>query len=67
MPETRERFMVLEIKVSYLEKLASELNEVVVAQAADIEALQKQLRHLEKQAEASGAGREFPHEKPPHY
>lgn len=62
-----QRFVDLEVKLAYLEKLAQDLNDVVVAQALLIEDLQKRALLLEKQALAAGEGREFPHEAPPHY
>jgi uncharacterized coiled-coil protein SlyX len=62
-----ERFVRLEIKLAYLEKLTLELNEVVIAQGQVIDALNKRLSRLEGQVNTSTEGREFPHEKPPHY
>jgi uncharacterized coiled-coil protein SlyX len=62
-----ERFMRLEVKTAYLEKLTLELDGVVISQARLIDDLVKRLERLERQLHASGEGREFPHEKPPHY
>ena len=62
-----ERFMRLEVKLAYLEKLTLELNEVVIAQAQLIDGLNKRLSRLEGQVQSSTEGREVPHEKPPHY
>jgi uncharacterized coiled-coil protein SlyX len=62
-----ERFMRLEVKASYLEKLALDLNEVVIAQGQVIDELLKRVDRMERQVHSSSEGREFPHEKPPHY
>jgi len=62
-----ERFTRLEIKAAYLEKLAAELNEVVVSQALLIDDLVKRLIRLERQLQASAEERELPQERPPHY
>jgi len=62
-----ERFTRLEIKAAYLEKLAAELNEVVVGQAQLIDDLVKRLLRLERQLQASAEEREMPQERPPHY
>jgi uncharacterized coiled-coil protein SlyX len=62
-----ERFTRLEIKAAYLEKLALELNEVVVEQAQSLAELRKRLDRLERQLQASGEERELPQERPPHY
>ncbi len=62
-----ERFIRLEIKAAYLEKLASELNEVVVEQAQQLAELMKRLVRLERQLQAGAEERELPQERPPHY
>lgn len=62
-----QRFVDLEVKMAYLEQLANDLNEVVIAQANKIDELEKRALLLEKQAQEAGEGREFPHEAPPHY
>ena len=62
-----ERFVRLEIKAAYLEKLALELNEVVITQGRTINDLQKRVEHLERQLHTSGDNSSIPHEKPPHY
>ncbi len=63
----QERFVGIEVKLAYLEKLTHELNEVVVRQARALDELTKQVVALERQVRADGEGREFPHEPPPHY
>jgi uncharacterized coiled-coil protein SlyX len=62
-----ERFISLEVKMAYLEKTMHDLNEVVVAQARHIDDLIRRLGQLEKHVRADSEGREFAHEKPPHY
>jgi uncharacterized coiled-coil protein SlyX len=57
----------LEVKAAYLEKLASELNEVVISQAQLIEELRARLDRVERQLRAGGDDEAIPHEKPPHY
>lgn len=62
-----ERFVRLEIKATYLEKLAQELNEVVITQGRALVDLQKRLELLERQLHTGGDDVVIPHEKPPHY
>lgn len=62
-----ERFVRLEIKAAYLEKLALDLNEVAITQGRTIVDLQKRLEHLERQLHTTGDDVAIPHEKPPHY
>jgi uncharacterized coiled-coil protein SlyX len=64
---SEERFTRLEIKAAYLEKLASDLNDVVVGQAQLLDELVGRLRRLERQLQASSEERELPQERPPHY
>ena len=63
----QERFVRLEIKAAYLEKLALDLNEVVITQGRTINDLQKRVEHLERQLHTNGDDISIPHEKPPHY
>lgn len=62
-----ERFVRLEVKAAYLEKLALDLDEVVVAQGQLIEELTQRLGQLERQLQASAEPTELAHEPPPHY
>ena len=62
-----ERFVRLEIKAAYLEKLASDLNEVVIAQGQLIDELRARLTRVERQQRAGEDDEAIPHEKPPHY
>jgi uncharacterized coiled-coil protein SlyX len=62
-----ERFVRLEEKAAYLEKLALDLNEVVIRQAQELDELHTRLERLERQQRAGEDDQSIPHEKPPHY
>lgn len=62
-----ERFVRLEVKCAYLEKLALDLNEVVIAQGQLIDDLGIRLERAERQLRAGPEDESMPHEKPPHY
>lgn len=62
-----ERFVRLEEKCAYLEKLALDLNEVVIAQGQLIDELVGKLDGLERQMRAGPDDEAIPDEKPPHY
>ena len=62
-----ERFVRLEEKCAYLEKLALDLNEVVIAQGQLIDELMGRLDRVERQVRAGPDDEAIPHEKPPHY
>jgi SlyX protein len=67
---TDARLTELEIKASYSEDLLDRLNEVVVRQQAQIEALQRELVRWREQALAAPqqpAFRSLRDELPPHY
>lgn len=64
---TEERFVRLEIKCAYLEKLALDLNEVVIAQGQLIDELVGRLDRAERQLRAGADSDTIPDEKPPHY
>ena len=59
--------MRLEVKAAYLEKLARDLDEVVVAQSRQIDDLQNRLERLERQLRSGEDDERVPDEKPPHY
>jgi uncharacterized coiled-coil protein SlyX len=61
-----ERFMRLEVKAAYLEKLALDLNEVVISQGQLLDELFKRIDRLERQPHASSDDVEIPNERPPH-
>lgn len=60
-----ERFMALEVKVAYLERLAGELSDVVAAQDRQLDELVRRLAGFEKQMAA--ATPDPPDGPPPHY
>jgi uncharacterized coiled-coil protein SlyX len=62
-----ERFVRLEEKAAYLEKLALDLNEVVIRQAQELDELLVRLERIERQQRAGRDDESIPHEKPPHY
>jgi uncharacterized coiled-coil protein SlyX len=64
---SEQRFVRLEIKAAYLEKIAEELNEVVIAQSQQIGELKKRVDQLERQLQAGAEDRELSHDRPPHY
>jgi uncharacterized coiled-coil protein SlyX len=64
---TDERFVRLEVKVAYLEKLALDLEEVVIAQGNLIDELKGRLVRIERQLRSGDDDERIPDEKPPHY
>ena len=62
-----ERFVRLEVKAAYLEKLALDLNEVVIKQGQLIDELEGRLGLIERQLRAGVEDERIPDEKPPHY
>lgn len=62
-----ERFVLLETKIAYYEKTNQDLNEVVIAQGREIDALRLRLQVLERQLRSLDEGESMPHERPPHY
>jgi uncharacterized coiled-coil protein SlyX len=62
-----ERFVRLEVKAAYLEKVALDLNEVVIAQGQLIDELRSRLGQVERQLGAGEDDERIPDEKPPHY
>lgn len=62
-----ERFVRLEEKAAHLEKLALDLNEVVIRQAQELDELLARVERLERQQRAGQDDESIPHEKPPHY
>ena len=59
----------LEIKISYLESIAAELNEVVIEQNKEINHLKVQIEKLEKKVEdlIEETSEARPNRRPPHY
>jgi SlyX protein len=61
-----ERFMRLETKIAYQEKLIADLNEVLLERGAQVDLLTVQMKGLQRQV--LEAGSEQPaNEVPPHY
>lgn len=68
-PHTDQRLTELEIKASYSEDLLDHLNQAIVRQQQQIDALIAELRHLRQQLPPADAGspRSLRDELPPHY
>ena len=62
-----ERFVRLEEKAAHLEKLALDLNEVVIAQGQLIDELSLRLERAERQLRSGTHDVAIVDEKPPHY
>ncbi len=62
-----DRFMVLETKVAYQDKLIADLNDVIVEQNRTIEALERRLGRLEKFLAERSEDIDPAQEEPPHY
>jgi SlyX protein len=64
-----DRFVDIEIRLTYQEETIRELNKVVCEQQKQIDQLEKSVKKMTEQlkevAEATGA--KIPNEKPPHY
>ena len=62
---TEQRFVELELRYAYLERLVNELSDVVFEQGKTIDALRAELRrlrqHMDEPSDPIG------NEKPPHY
>jgi len=65
--ETRERFVLLETKIAYQEKLLSELSDLLREKGQELDVLTARVLRLESAAAAAGDGERLPHERPPHY
>jgi SlyX protein len=62
------RFVALETKVAYQEKLISELNEVLLERGQEVDTLTRRLDNMERiYREGSGADPDPSHDRPPHY
>lgn len=61
-----ERFMRLETKVAYQEKLIADLNEVLLERGAAVDLLTVQIRGLQRQILETGTEQPA-NEVPPHY
>ena len=65
-PSHDERFVRLETKIAYQEKLIAELNDVVSGHEKTLDRLEFQLKQLQHFARDQG-GEPMGHERPPHY
>jgi len=70
--DIERRLVDLEVKAAFAEDLVEQLNDIVVRQQAQIDALVRELGRLRDQAAADGSealGRSGPpgEERPPHY
>ena len=62
------RFIALETKLAYQDKLIAELNEVIVERTRELSVLSKRLQHLERYVREPTAEEAAPaNEPPPHY
>lgn len=64
--ESEQRFLKLETKIAYQEKLLAELNDVLLERGQEVDRLKVRVAALERQYQE---GEEFSpgHEPPPHY
>ena len=65
--DAEARFVDVEAKVAFQEKMISDLNEVIIQQDRALTKLRRQVKTLEEQLQALLAGVEQPSEQPPHY
>lgn len=61
------RFVTLETKIAYQEKVIADLNDVVIEQGRSCEKLARRVTRLEQQLEQLLGQFDVPAEKPPHY
>lgn len=68
-PLVEERLNALEIKASFTEDLVEQLNQVIIRQQQDLNALTRQIGQLREQMPEPGTGqpRGARDELPPHY
>jgi SlyX protein len=64
--ETSERFVLLETKIAYQEKLLHELSDLLREKGQELDRLTARVLRLESAA-ADGDAEHLPHERPPHY
>ncbi len=64
-----ERVEKIEVKLSYLEEMVSQLNVVVVSQQKEMNDLNRQMEALRKKVREiqDGEGGDIPSRRPPHY
>jgi len=64
--ELEQRFIALETRIAYQDKLLLELHEVLLERGRQVDQLEARLLAVKKQLEA-GAELHIPNEPPPHY
>ncbi|MFT5128572.1 MAG: putative coiled-coil protein SlyX [Rhodothermales bacterium] len=62
-----ERLIEIETKLAFVEHLADQLNDVVIAQDSRIFRLETTIRKLEEQIVQQGGTVDASYQKPPHY
>lgn len=62
-----ERFIILETKLAYQERLLEELNHVLIGKGKELDDLRRRLAALEALARQGSNETKPPHERPPHY
>jgi SlyX protein len=65
--DPEERFVILETKLAYQERLLEELNQVLIDKSRELDDLQRRLKNIEELARQGDTDRKIPHEPPPHY
>jgi uncharacterized coiled-coil protein SlyX len=63
--ETSERFVLLETKIAYQEKLLHELSDLLREKGQELDLLTARVLRLESGAD--GDAERLPYERPPHY
>ena len=66
LDETEERFVTLETKVAFLERLIDELNGVIIEQGTVLDEYKARIGKLENSIR-DGLFEKPAHERPPHY
>lgn len=66
-PEITERFILLETKIAYQEKLLHELSDLLREKGLELDLVQARVLRLESSATSEGDVARLPHEPPPHY
>lgn len=65
--ETTERFILLETKIAYQEKLLHELSDLLRDKGLLLEQLALRIQRLEGAARGEDESAPLPHDRPPHY
>lgn len=65
--ETTERFILLETKIAYQEKLLQELSDLLREKGLTLEHLALRVQRLEGADQGASESELLPHDRPPHY